>query len=176
MSAGSAACRVVDEPVGTHDAHLPLVALHVPQRYVAAPGLEVSPGDVLKNLLVQAEFGHQTLQLPVLLLQFLQSLRLVHLQAAILLTPSVVRLLRDSGLPACYWVRLSVRYRHFDLPQNVHNLLRRVLPCITHSMLLPYQLVSSQLVQNLPGTPVPIRQRAPEAEGRSRGHASRPGV
>ncbi len=79
VSAGSVACRAVGEPVGTHDAHLPLVAWHVLQRYGAAPGLEVSPGDVLKDLLVQAEFSHQALQLPVLLLQFLQPLRLVHL-------------------------------------------------------------------------------------------------
>ena len=68
-SAGSVACRVAGEPVGTHDAHLPLVAGHVPQRYGADPGLEVSPGDVLKYLLVQTEFSHQTLQLGVLLLQ-----------------------------------------------------------------------------------------------------------
>lgn len=82
MSAGSVVCRVVGEPVGTHDAHLPLVAWHVPQRYGAAPGLEVSPGDVLKDLFIQAEFSHQALQLPVFLLQFLQPFSLVHLQAA----------------------------------------------------------------------------------------------
>jgi hypothetical protein len=37
----------------------------------AAPGLEVSPRDVLKDLLVQAELGDQPLQLAVLLFQFL---------------------------------------------------------------------------------------------------------
>ncbi len=54
---------------------------------------------------------------------------------------------------ACDRVCLAIRYRHFHLPQNVHNLLRRVLPCLDHCLLLPYQFVSLPLVQNSPGTP-----------------------
>lgn len=69
---------MVGEPVGTHDAHLPLVAWRVLQRYGAAPSLEVSPSYVLKDLRVQAELSRQALQLPVLLLQFLQPFSLVH--------------------------------------------------------------------------------------------------
>ena len=98
--AGSAACRVVGEPVGTHDARSTFVALRVRQRLGTAPGLEVSPGNVLEDLLIQAEFAHQPLQLAVFLLQFLQPLGLVHLQAAVLLALAVVGLFRDTGFPA----------------------------------------------------------------------------
>ena len=145
MSAGSVACRVVDEPVGKHVAHSPLVAGHVPQPYGAAPGLEVSPRKVLKNLLVQAELGYQPLQLHIFLLQFLQPLGLIHLQPAVLLASAVVGLLGNAGLTAGHRVRLSVRHRHFDLPQNVHNLLRRMLPCLAHSrpFNIPVCLISS---------------------------------
>ena len=87
--AGSAACHAAGEPGGTHVAHSLRTAVHVPQRYVDAPGLEVSPRNVLKNLLVQAQFGHQPLELRVLplLLQLFQPLRLVHLQTAIFFAP-----------------------------------------------------------------------------------------
>ena len=65
-------------------------------------------------------------QLRVLLLQFLQPPRLIYLQATKLLAPSVVSLLGDSTFPARNRGRLAVRHRNFDLPQQIHNLLRRV--------------------------------------------------
>ena len=58
----------------------PLALWHDPQQYAAAPGLEVSPGNVLKDLFVQTQFGNQPLQLAVLLLQFLQPLGLAKSQ------------------------------------------------------------------------------------------------
>ena len=96
------------QPVGTHDARSPHTPWHAPQRYAAAPGLEVSPRDVLENPLVQTRFGRQTLELAVLLPQFLQAFGLVHLQTAVLLAPPVAGLLGDPGLAACYRVCLAL--------------------------------------------------------------------
>jgi hypothetical protein len=60
-------------------------------------GPYISRDEVLQHKVVQAQIRHPTFQLPVLLLQFLQAPRLVHLQATVLLTPSEVRLLHDPG-------------------------------------------------------------------------------
>ena len=68
--------------------------MHAPQWYADPPGLEVSPGDVLRDLLVEAQLGNQALQLAVLLIQLFQSLGLVHLQTAIFLAPAIVGLFR----------------------------------------------------------------------------------
>jgi hypothetical protein len=73
------ACHAAGEPGGTHVAHSLRTAVHAPQRYADAPGLEVFPGNVLKDLFVQAQLGDQSFELAVLLLQFFQPLRLVHL-------------------------------------------------------------------------------------------------
>ena len=62
-------------------------------------------------------------ELAVLLLQFLQSLRLVHLQPAVLLSPAVERLHCDLGFFAGLWGGFSVRDAYFDLPQHRHDLL-----------------------------------------------------
>ena len=144
---------MVGQPVGTHDAHLPLLAWHVSQRYGAAPGLEVSPGDVLKDLLVQAEFSYQPLQLAVFLLQFLQPFRLVHLQAAVFLAPAVVGLLGDAAFPARDRSRLAVCNSNLDLPKQAHNLFRCMLLALRHLPLLFVQSLSLELVQKRPGTP-----------------------
>lgn len=50
--------------------------------------------------------------------QFPKPPRLVHLQATILFSPSIVRLLGDPAFPACYRGRLAVRNRRLDLPQR----------------------------------------------------------
>ncbi|MGB7555613.1 MAG: glycosyltransferase family A protein, partial [Candidatus Korobacteraceae bacterium] len=42
-----------------------------------------------------------------------------------------------------------------DLPQQTHDLLRRILFPSSHCKLLSYQFASHPLVQDLPGTPVP---------------------
>ena len=112
-----------------------------------------------KHQLLQAQLRHQPLQLRVLLLQLFQPPRLIHLQPAVLLAPPVVGLLRDPGLLACLRRRLPVRDRHFNLPQQVHHLLRRMLLSSCHIQLLLYQFLSSQLVQKLPGTPLYGRDR-----------------
>jgi hypothetical protein len=53
----------------SHDVHSLRTAVHVPQRYADVPGLEVSLGNVLKDLFVQAQLGNQPLELTVLLLK-----------------------------------------------------------------------------------------------------------
>jgi hypothetical protein len=40
-----------------------------------------------------------------------------------------------------------------NLPQQVHDLLRHMLPSSCHTVLLLFQFVSSQLAQKTPGTP-----------------------
>src|SRR6185312_11414977 len=65
------------------------------------------------------------------------------LQASVLLAPVVVCLLGDPHLPARRRSRLHLRYRHFNLPHNVYDLLRRVPLDVPHSLLLPYRLSHS---------------------------------
>ena len=67
------------------------------------------------------------LELGVLLLKLFQPPRLVHLQPAEFLAPAIVGLLRDRRLFAGQSGRLPVGHAHFDLPQQTHGLLRRVL-------------------------------------------------
>ncbi len=76
-----------------------------------------------------------------------------YLQAAILLAPAVVRLLRDPTLTARYRGRLPVCNRNLDLSQQAHNLLSRMLPSSRHLHLPFVQSLSSKLVQKCPGTP-----------------------
>src|SRR5215208_3841275 len=60
-----------------------------------ARGLEVSPGCLLQNQLVQRQVGNRSAQPRVLSLEILQSLDLVALEPAKLLAPAVVRDLRN---------------------------------------------------------------------------------
>lgn len=81
-----------------------------------------------------------------------------------LFPPAVVRLLRDRSLFAGQSCRLSVGRCHFDLPQQAHDLLRRMLLLSCHSRLLSYQFVSFPLVQDLPGRAgVPLESRGSSA-------------
>src|ERR1700689_5198117 len=68
-----------------------------------------------------------------------------------LFPPALVPLLRDRSLFAGHFCPLSVCPRPFDLPQQAHDLLRRMLLLSCHSRLLSYQFVSFPLVQDLPG-------------------------
>src|SRR5215207_9381007 len=62
-----------------------------------ARGLEVSPGCLLQNQLVQRQVGNRSAQPRVLSLEILQSLDLVALEPAKLLAPAVVRDLRNPN-------------------------------------------------------------------------------
>jgi hypothetical protein len=99
-------------------------------------GPYISRGDVLQHQLVQAQFGDQSLQLRVLLLQFLQAPRLVYLQTAVFLTPPEVGLLRNTGFLRCLRCRLAVCHGHFNLPQQIHYLLRLILLASSHRLSL----------------------------------------
>src|SRR5271155_4760546 len=98
----------------------------VPPHNAAAQGSEVSRGHVLKNLLLQRQLRHYTLQLRVLSLQLLQPFRLIQLQAAELFPPAVVRLNGDLCFLAGLGGVLPVCDFYFNLPQQRHNLLRLV--------------------------------------------------
>jgi hypothetical protein len=100
-----------------------LIPAHDPLHSLVVQGLEVSRGDVLQHQLLQAQLTHQLLQLGVLLLQFLQPSRLIYLQAAVLFSRAIVRLLGDSTLPARHLGRLAIRNRDLNLPQQAHHLL-----------------------------------------------------
>jgi hypothetical protein len=80
-------------PVGTHVARSCPVPAHDSRHIVAAQGLEILRGDGLKHELVQTQLGDEPLQLRVLLVEVLQTPRLIHLQAAELLAPAIVGLL-----------------------------------------------------------------------------------
>jgi hypothetical protein len=90
-------------------------------------GLRSFPRRYLQDQLVQAQLPHQTLQLRVLLLKFLQPPRLVHLQPTEFLSPAVLSLLRDAALSTGCRRGLAVRNYHFNLPKQAHDLLRRML-------------------------------------------------
>lgn len=108
---------------------MPLTRIADPHS-VVAPGLEASRGDVLQHRLLQAQLIHQSVQLGVFLLQLLQPPRLIYLHPAIFLAPTIVRPLHDTGFLARLGRHLSVGYRHFHLPQQVHDFFRFLdLPC-----------------------------------------------
>src|SRR5208337_4048789 len=101
-------------PLGTPAAHsLRTPHGHAPRRTDVAPGLEVSLRNILQDLFVQRQLRDQPFQLAVFFLQFLQSLGLVHLQAAVFLPPAVKRLDGDRGFFAGLWGGFSVRDADF---------------------------------------------------------------
>ena len=110
--------------------------MHGLLRSVVAQGLEVSRGEVLQHKVIQAQVRYQALQLGVLLLQFLQPLRLVHLQPTVLLAPTEVRLLNDTGFLTSQSSRLPVRDHYLNLPQQIYHLLRLVLLASSHMLSL----------------------------------------
>src|SRR5277367_3508002 len=123
--------------------------LHLQKR----SGPYISRGEVLQHQLVQTQLRNQTFQFAVLLLQFLETSRLIYLQAAVLLPPSEVGLLHDPCIFACLRSCLPVCHRHFDLPQQIHHLLWTMLLSSCHLPPLLFQFVSSQRAQFEPGTP-----------------------
>src|SRR5208337_2506328 len=123
---------------------------HAPRRTDVAPGLEVSLRNILQDLFVQRQLRDQPFQLAVFFLQFLQSLGLVHLQAAVFLPPAVKRLDGDRGFFAGLWGGFSVRDADFNLPQHRHDLLWFV-PLHGHDPLfLQVDSLSFHLVQTWP--------------------------
>src|ERR1039457_2679185 len=96
---------------------------HALPRNVAVQGLEVSLRHVLQDLLLQRQFGHQSPQTTVLLLQLLHPPCLFQLQSAVFLAPAIIGLFSyarfSAGLPG----GLVVGYFDFDLPQDRDDLL-----------------------------------------------------
>src|SRR6185295_8832146 len=91
--AGSvAACSAIGPALDTPGAALrrcgPEHLEHAPPHAAASPGSEVSRGGLPQNRLVELRVSQKTLQTSVLLLQFLQTLRLVRPQTAVLLLPT----------------------------------------------------------------------------------------
>src|ERR1019366_10552064 len=103
----------------------------------------------------------------VFLLQTLHPLRLLQLQPAVFLAPTIEGLLNDTRLPAGLRSAPAIAYGHLDLTQNPDDLLRRVFspghfsaPLVTVSLSLP-------LVQNSPVTShgAPARVRISKVRG-----------
>jgi len=118
-------CLALAPAAGRHAApRVRTLPVHALPHNAAAQGLEVSLRHLAQNLLLQGKFSHQPLQPAVLFLQLLQPLRLVELQPAKLLPPAIVRLGRDLSIPSGLRRGLAVRNLHFDLPEQVDNLLR----------------------------------------------------
>src|SRR3974390_1735194 len=136
---------------------------HAPRRTDVAPGLEVSLRNILQNLLVQRQFRHQSLELPVFFFQFFEPLRLLHFQTAVFVAPAVERLHCDGRLFAGLWGGLSVGDADFNLPQHRHDLLWLV-PLDGHDPLfLQVDSLSFHLVQTLP-----VRSELPTSDDNHR--------
>src|SRR5262249_41881880 len=92
--------------------------------------LEVSPGGLLQNELVQRQIRDCLAQPAVLELKILQALHLLALQPAKLLAPPIIRHLAHPDLADCVHHVLALRNQNIDLPQLRNDLFRLVsLPC-----------------------------------------------
>src|SRR5690606_27593049 len=99
------------------------------------PGLEVSLSQLLERCLLQLRFGEQPLERRVLLLELLQALRVVGLEPAVLVPPSVVRLLGHSELPAHRRDIPPVGEHPVGLAELADDLFRGVtLPAVRHDL------------------------------------------
>src|SRR5215211_5432758 len=87
--------------------------------------LEVSPGCLLQDQLVQRQVGNRSAQPRVLSLESLQSLDLIALEPAKLLAPAVVRDLRNPNRAYRLGNALPLRHQHIHLAQ-----LRNDLPVV----------------------------------------------
>ena len=68
--------------------------------YASATGLEVSPGYLLQDSIIQRKIYHQLFQPGVFLLKFLETLCLLDPHPTIFLAPAIVGLLCDAYLLA----------------------------------------------------------------------------
>ena len=102
--------------------------VHAQSNSGIGPGLEVSLGGILENLLLQRQLRHPSLELCVLTLQFLQSFRFTQVQAAIFLRLAVVGLYRDLCFLAGLRRGLSVRNIYFNLTQQRDDLFLPYMP------------------------------------------------
>jgi hypothetical protein len=106
---------------------------------------------VLQHRLVQAEIGHQLLQLAVLLLELTKPLHLRRRQPAVLVPPVVERRLADPGLAA------HLRYRRalLSLPQDEGDLALAELRLLHRKILRPARVAklesSSSKWSKIPG-------------------------
>src|SRR5262249_32705879 len=99
-------------------------------RHGDARGLEVSPGSLLQNELVQRQIRDRLAQPAVLELKLLQALDLLDLQPAKLLTPTIVGHLAHTDLPDRLRHALALRDQNIHLAQLRDDLFRLVaLPC-----------------------------------------------
>src|SRR5260370_38951073 len=106
-----------------------LLRVRRPER-IYARGLEVSPGSLLQNELVQRQIRDRLAQPAVLELKVLQALHLLALQPTELLAPPIIRHLAHPDLADCVHHVLALRDQNIDLPQLRNALFRLVsLPC-----------------------------------------------
>src|SRR3954449_12550238 len=89
-------------------------------------GLEVSPGSLLQNELVQGQVGDCPAQTTIFLLELLQALHLVGLEPTVLLTPPIIGDLAHADLADRVSDVLALRDQNVDLPQLRDDLFRRV--------------------------------------------------
>src|SRR5262249_39661621 len=99
-------------------------------RHGDARSLEVSPGGLLQNELVQRQIRDRLAQPAVLELKVLQALHLLGFQSAELLAPPIIRHLAHPDLADCIHHVLALRDQNIELPQLRDDLFRLVpLPC-----------------------------------------------
>jgi hypothetical protein len=81
-------------------------------------------GCLLQNQNVHSEVGNGTFDMLILLLHFLEPLRLADLQTAVLMMLPVVSLLDNPYPHADIPLGLAVSQLHFSLPQMIDDLCR----------------------------------------------------
>ena len=92
----------------------------------ASPGSEVSRGRLSKDCVVERYLGNELLQARALLLELLQALGLVELEAAVLLPPALVGLLGDSDLLASLGNALALREHELRFAELGDDFFRTV--------------------------------------------------
>src|SRR5262249_44575675 len=112
-------------------------------RHGDARGLEVSPGSLLQNELVQRQIRDCLAQPAVLELKVLQALHLLALQPAKLLAPPIIRHLAHPDLADCVHHVLALRDQNIDLAQ-----LRNDLQACIASLPLQSSLISKTYLKS----------------------------
>jgi hypothetical protein len=88
----------------------------------ASPDSEVSRGGLSKYRLVQFRISQQLLQSSIFPVKFLQTPGLIGTNSAILLTPAIVRLVRNTDLAARFCNILSLRKKNLSFSKLLKNL------------------------------------------------------
>jgi hypothetical protein len=93
---------------------------------VAATGLEVSPGSLLQDGVIQRQVGNQLLEAGIFFLELFKFPGLLYPHTAVFLTPSIIGLFGDADLTAGFAYAASLAEKNLSFPEFVDDLFRSV--------------------------------------------------